>query len=418
LHIHSRFSRACSQEINIPNLSKWAKFKGIDLIGTGDFLHPMWFAELKKYLKEGASGIHDFEGTKFLLTNEISCIYSDKGKTRRIHIVVLMPSFDSVDRLQKEFLGRKINISSDGRPIVGLSAKELCEMIWSIEKKAVIIPAHIWTPWFSLYGSESGYDFFKECFEELSDKIFAIETGLSSEPAMNWRIADLDNKSIVSFSDAHSLPKIGREVTIFKGNLSYDELVDDLKKQNLVGTIEFFPEEGKYHYSGHRNCGVVYSAEELSKKGDICPVCKKRLTVGVMTRVQDLAVRTEKDLKLINENGVIKSQAFPERPGFRMLVQLQEIIAQALSTSVGTQKVKAIYEKLVTNVDTELKILTKTPLDLISMVAGEKIAEGIDQVRQGKLTIKPGYDNTYGVVKIWDENEEEESARKQVGLFS
>lgn len=416
LHIHSRFSRACSQEINIPNLAKWAKLKGVDLVGTGDFLHPVWFAEIKKTLKEGASGIHEYEGVKFLLTNEIACIYTDKGKSRRIHIVVFMPSFSSVAKLIEEFSRRKINIASDGRSIVGLSAQALCEIVWTIEPKAVIIPAHCWTPWYSLFGSESGYDFFKECFGSFSDKIIAVETGLSSEPAMNWRISDLDNKSIVSFSDSHSLPRLGREATIFKGNLSFDELSDDLKKQNLVGTIEFFPEEGKYHYSGHRSCNIVYSPEELKKKGDVCPVCKRRLTVGVMTRVEDLATRSLEDLKIINENGVIRSKTFPNRPGFRMLVQLDEVIAESLGVGVVSQRVKQIYQNLVTNVDTELKILTKTSLDLISMVAGEKIAEGIDRVRKGQLVIDPGYDNTYGKVTIFSDNGEEK-ALEQVSLF-
>lgn len=416
LHIHSRFSRACSQELNIPNLAHWAKLKGIDLVGTGDFLHPLWFAELKKNLVESPTGFHTSEGVKFLLTNEVACIYNDKGKTRRIHILIFLPSFDAVAKLQAEFIKRHFNISSDGRPVIGATSRELCEIVWSIEPKAIIIPAHIWTAWFSLYGSESGYDFFKECFGEFSDKILAIETGLSSEPAMNWRISDLDYKAIVSFSDSHSLPRLGREVTIFKGGRSFDELRDDLLKQNIVGTIEFFPEEGKYHYSGHRNCNIVYSPEELRKKGQICPVCKRRLTVGVMTRVSDLATRSEEDLILTRENGIIKSKTFPDRPGFRMLVALDEIIAESLEvSSVSSQKVKQMYLKLVTNVDSELKILTKTSLDLISMVAGERITEGVSRVREGKLSIEPGFDNTYGKVKIWPEGEAK--ALEQIAAF-
>lgn len=414
LHLHSRFSRACSPTINIPSLAKWAKLKGIDLLGTSDFLHPVWFAELKRDLKELGNGIYEHGGVKFLLSNEISCIYSDQGKTRRIHLVILLPSLDSVAKLQIELGKRKVNMASDGRSITGISAKNLAEIIFTIESKAIIVPAHIWTPWFSLFGSESGYDFFKECFGELSDKIFAIETGLSSEPKMNWRIADLDSKSILSFSDAHSMPNLGREATIFKGDLNYDSLLDDLKNQSIVGTIEFFPEEGKYHWSGHRNCDVIYSPEELKKNGEICPKCGKKLTIGVAERVEKLAIRSVKDLELETIDGIIKSKAFPKRSGFRMLVGLEKIIAEAMGSTPQSQKVRNEYDKLVMNLEPELKILTKTSLDLIKQYSGEKIAEGVSRVRQGKLSINPGFDNTYGVIKIWDE---EEIKKDQLELF-
>jgi len=417
LHLHSRFSRACSPQINIPNMAKWAKFKGIDLLGTSDFLHPIWFAELKQNLQSMGNGLYESNGVKFLLTTEISCIYSEGGKTRRIHLVIFMPSFESVAKLSAELVKRKVNLASDGRPITGLSSKQLCEIIFNVEKTAIIVPAHIWTPWFSLFGSESGYDFFKECFGEFSDSIYAIETGLSSDPIMNWRIADLDNKAIVSFSDAHSLPNLGREVTIFKGLMGFDNLVSDLKTQNIVGTIEFFPEEGKYHWSGHRNCDVIMSPEEIRKNGEICPKCNRRLTIGVAERVEKLATRSVKDLDLETVDGVIKSKAFPKRPGFRMLVGLEKIIAEALGQSTGTQKVRNEYDKLVMNLDTELKILTKTPIDLIKQYSGEKIADGVNRVRQGKLSIKPGYDNTYGVIKIWDGSEAEENSEDQLTLF-
>lgn len=419
LHLHSRFSRACSSQINIPNMAKWAKFKGIDLLGTSDFLHPIWFAELKQNLKEFGNGIYENNGVKFLLTTEISCIYTDGGKCRRIHLVIFMPSLESVSKLSQELVSRKVNLASDGRPITGLSAKRICEIVFGIEKTAIIVPAHIWTPWFSLFGSESGYDFFNQAFEEFSDSIYAIETGLSSDPIMNWRVADLDNKSILSFSDAHSLPNLGREVTIFKGNLTFDELRNDLMTQNIIGTIEFFPEEGKYHWSGHRNCDVVMGPEDIKKNGETCPKCNRRLTIGVSERVEKLATRTVSDLDLETVDGIIKSKAFPKRPGFRMLVGLEKIIAEAFNTSPGTQKVRNEYDKLVMNLDSELKILTKTSLDLIKQYSGEKIADGVNRVRQGKLSIKPGYDNTYGIIKIWDGSETEENSDKvnQMGLF-
>jgi uncharacterized protein (TIGR00375 family) len=419
LHIHSRFSRACSRELNIPNLSKWAKFKGIDMLGTGDCLHPLWQAELKKDLKDIGDGTYEYDGVKFILTVEVACIYSERGSVKRIHILIFLPSLDSAAKLAEVLTKKGINLVSDGRPIMGMSSKQLCEIVFQTEPSALIIPAHIWTPWFSLYGSNSGYDKLEDCFGEFSNQIYAVETGLSSEPAMNWRVSDLDDKTIVSFSDLHSLPRLGREVTIFSGECTFLGLAESLENQSTIGTIEFFPEEGKYHYTGHRNCNVIYSPQELKKKGEICPVCKRKLTVGVMQRVEDLATRSEAELRLKKIEGVTKSDAFPKKAGFRMLVQLEEIIAQALNSAVSSQKVKLEYERLVTTLDTELKILTKVPVDLISMSAGEKIAEGIQRVRNGKLSIAPGYDNTYGIVKIWNEEEEQNKKSKleQISLF-
>lgn len=401
LHIHSKYSRACSKELNIPNLAKWAKHKGVDLLGTGDFLHPVWREELKKELKELDNGLLECDGVKFLLSCEISCIYSDKGKVRRIHLLIFLPDFKSVDNLGKELKARKVNLSSDGRPIMGLTPRDVCQITFGLQPSAIIIPAHVWTPWFGLYGSQSGYDSFQDCFEDWSDQIYAVETGLSSQPAMNWRISELDNKAIVSFSDAHSLPNLGREATIFEGELSYNSLSRAIAGNHLAGTIEFFPEEGKYHYSGHRSCGVVFSSDDIKTKGEICPVCGRRLTIGVVQRVGQLAARSEESLKLKREQGVIKSGRFPNRPGFQMLVALEKIIAEALHSSPGTVKVRGVYNLLLGNLRSELEILTKTPLAQISKLAGEKIAEGIGKVRRGEITIEPGFDNTYGKVSIW-----------------
>ncbi len=418
LHIHSRYSRACSASLSIPNLAKWSEFKGIQLMGTGDCLHPLWQAELKNNLKDIGDGTYQYGETKFILTAEVACIYSENGRVHRIHTLIFLPSLDSAQKLSEALIKKGSNLSSDGRPILGLSTKQLCEVVFKTEPQALVIPAHIWTPWFSLYGSESGYDKFTDCFGEFSDQIYAVETGLSSEPAMNWRVADLDNKSILSFSDAHSMPRLGREVTLFGGDPNYMSLTKAIKNQNIVGTIEFFPEEGKYHYTGHRNCNVVYDPIQLKEKGETCPVCKRKLTVGVMQRVEDLATRSEKELELIIENGVTKSKKFSNKPGFRMLVQLEEIIAESLHSTVSSQKVKDLYERLVTTVDPELKILTKTSIDLLSMAAGEKVAEGVQRVREGKLSIEPGFDNTYGKVKIFDEEEiSNNEEKKQVGLF-
>ncbi len=404
LHIHSRFSRATSPKLTIQNLAKWAKFKGVDLMGSGDFLHPLWQREIKQTLIERADGLLEYGGVKFVLSCEVSCIYTHNGKLRRVHILILLPSLKSMDQLSQVCQSRGLNISADGRPIFGMSAQQLCEMVWGVDIRAVIIPAHIWTPWFAIFGSKSGYDFLSECFGKYSDQIYAVETGLSSEPIMNWRVAELDSRSIVSFSDAHSLGNIGREVTIFKGNLSYDEMVDDLKKQNIVGTIEFFPEEGQYHYSGHRKCDIVWGPEEVKEKGKICPVCGQELTIGAVERVEELATRSVEELELYEEEGVIRTKKFPQRAGFRMLVQLEQIIAEALGVLTKTKKVQNEFDKMMTHLGNEIYILTKAPLEKIQAVAGPKIAEGIDRVRQGKLTIKPGFDNSYGVVKIWDED--------------
>lgn len=420
LHIHSRFSRACSPQLNIPNLVEWAKLKGLDLLGTGDFLHPLWLTELKANLKEDGSGFLSFDSAqdiKFVLSVEISSIYSHKGKVRRVHNLVLLPGFASADKFQKALLGRHATLASDGRPIVGISSKDLLAMALEADPKALFIPCHIWTPWFGVFGSESGYDSLADCFEDLTDKIYAIETGLSSDPAMNWRIEELDQRSIVSFSDAHSLPNLGREATVFEGEFTYESLWKAIKDQKIAGTIEFYPEEGKYHYTGHRNCGVKLDPDEEKQNGVVCPKCGRGLTVGVMSRVAKLASRESEKLKVKSKNGIITSEEFPERPGYKMLVPLNQIIAEALNSAKTSQKVLNEYKKLAENLGGEIKILTKVDLKDIEKLSGPKIAEGIDRMRQGKLVIDPGYDGVYGIVKIWPDGEQINTEAPQLGLF-
>ena len=412
LHIHSRFSNACSKELNIPNLALWAKYKGIDLMGTGDFLHPLWRAELKRDLKE-AGGNYEYQGIKFLPSVEVSCIYKQSGKVRRIHTLIILPSLESADNLAKALEKRGMNISSDGRPILGMSSIELCKIVFEVEPLAIIIPAHIWTPWFSLFGVESGYDIFDECFGEFSDQIFAVETGLSSEPLMNWRVSQLDEKSIVSFSDAHSLPRLGREVTVFDSDLSFNGLRDALRNQKVLETVEFFPEEGKYHLTGHRKCDVVYDQEQLKQNGETCPVCGRKLTLGVLNRVEELADRSSEDLRIEIEDLLIRTKAL-ERPGFRMLVQLEEIIAESFGLSVNAKKVKKEYIRFVSGLDNEVNILTKLSIKEIEKFGGKRIAEGIERVREGRVSIMPGFDNSYGKVKIWSD---EAKQTRQGALF-
>ncbi len=417
LHIHSRFSRACSPQLNIPNLAKWAKLKGINVMGTGDFLHPLWMSELKKDLTEDGSGFLSMkgesvkgEGIKFVLTVEIATMYTHNGKGRRIHNLIFLPDFASADTFQKSLLSRRANLASDGRPILGMSSKDLLSLALQASEKALFIPAHAWTPWFGIFGSQSGYDSLHECFEDLTDYVYGIETGLSSDPAMNWRIKELDNRSIVSFSDAHSLPNLGRESTVLNESLEegYTGLFNAIKDQKIAGTIEFYPEEGKYHYTGHRNCNIKYTPEDTKAKGTICPVCKRGLTVGVMERVEAIAERSNQELKVSNTDGKITTIAFPNRPGYKMLVPLLTVLAESFGTAPTTQKVLDEYKKLTDVLGSEMKILTKVSIDDIAKISGAKIAEGVLKNRKGELVIDPGYDGVYGIVKIWGNEKKQE----------
>lgn len=411
LHIHSGYAMACSPQLTIPNLALWASLKGIDLVGTGDCFHPQHLAQIKLLLQDRGDGIFTLKDSpkelsrvNFLLTTEVACVYSENGRQRRLHIVLMFPSIGMVERVAKALTDRGAKLASDGRPVIGMTVQTLCQIVFEICPKAIVIPAHIWTPWFGLYGDKSGYEFFQECFGPFSDKIYAVETGLSSDPAMNWRVPDLDHKTIVSFSDPHSLPKLGRELTIFKGHLSYDELLDDLKYGNIEQTIEFFPEEGKYHFSGHRKCKVVYDNQELLKKGEVCPVCSNGLTIGVAPRIDELATRSEESLELEEVDGVIKSKTFPNRPGYRKLIPLEEIIAEVVGVSVNSKKVKELYMKMVTTIGNELQILTLLPASAISMVGGPKIAEAVLKVRKGQVEIEPGFDGQYGIIHLLDDS--------------
>lgn len=397
-HIHSRFSRATSQQMNIPNLALWAAKKGINILGTGDFTHPLWWQEIKANLKLQENGFFSFKDspTLFVLSAEISSIYSKKGKVYKIHNCILAPSFEVVEKIQNR-LNLIGNLKSDGRPILGIDAKELLKIILAISPECLIIPAHIWTPHFSLFGANSGFDSLEECFEDLSGYIFAIETGLSSDPPMNWRISELDSRAIISSSDSHSPMKLGREVTFFeiKDPLSYDLLVKMVKEggtaipktlnSRLLGTIEFFPEEGKYHYTGHRNCGIVYSPEELQEKGSLCPVCHKKLTIGVAQRVEELAKRP---------SGFKPENALE----YFHLVPLLEVVSLSLGVKGGT-KAESIYKDMIQNFGSEFKILLKTPIKDLELF-NPNIAFNIQKIREGELEIEPGYDGIYGKIKL------------------
>ena len=359
---------------------------------------------------------------------------------RRVHTLVLVPSIESARKINREMTRRGCNLLSDGRPIVGLTSIQLAELVLSLEPKALIIPAHAWTPWFSLYGSMSGFDSIDEAFGPFAKNIYAVETGLSSSPAMNWRIKELDQRAIVSFSDAHSGPKLGREATVFEmPELSYKGIYSAIKQtpvevgiplSRIAYTIEFYPEEGKYHYTGHRACGVRLSPEETRAKGVNCPVCGKPLTVGVMQRVEDLASCSEASLELttinkqLTTNGtsiqVTGSKAFPHRPPFVMLVPLAEIIAESLGAPVASIKVQTTYSRLIEALGGEFTVLLAAQTREIAKLAGERVAVGIDKVRRGEIVIDPGYDGVFGVVKIWRGEEGKpllEGSREQLSMF-
>jgi uncharacterized protein (TIGR00375 family) len=442
LQLHSKYSRAVSPEMVIPIMTEWGEKKGIDLLATGDWTHPLWFKELEANLEEAGEGIYKLKGsqkkTRFFLSGEISSIYTDGGKGRRVHTLFFAPSLEVVRKINQELVKRGANLMSDGRPIVGLSCQQLCEAVWSIDERVLVVPAHAWTPWFALYGSKSGFDSVSECFGKYADRIYAVETGLSSDPAMNWRIPDLDNRAIVSFSDAHSPKKMGREETVFTGDFSGEVTFADIAgaigerflgkskgRLKIAYTIEFYPEEGKYHYTGHRLCKVVQTPAETREKGVVCHVCGKPLTVGVEHRVGELSGKREliEPVKKKSEAGVVGyyHPTDKTRPPYVKMVPLHEILAEVCGVgNIYSPKVTQAYERLIKEVGSEFEVLIKADLEKIKAVAGEKTAEAIAKVRSGDIVVQPGYDGVFGVVKIWPIAKEEnplQSSLEQQSLF-
>lgn len=396
LHIHSRFSRACSKQITIPNLEKYAKIKGVNLLGTGDFTHPLWLKELKESLREDGSGIlKTGSGFSFILSTEVSNIYSQDGKGRRIHNVILAPNFEVVEQINSELL-KHGRLDYDGRPIFSFSCVELVEMMKGISNGIEIIPAHCWTPWFSLFGSMSGFDSVKDCFQDQTRHIYALETGLSSNPAMNWRLSQLDKYALVSFSDSHSFwPwRMGREATVFDVEMAYKNIIKALRtKEGLAETIEVNPSYGKYHFDGHRNCNVCLSPEESKKLNNLCPKCGRLLTIGVLNRVEKLADR---------EEGFRPKNAMP----FKSLIPLSEVISEVLDVKqLYSKKVFEIYNRLINIFGSELNILIDAPFEKLKAAVNEKIAEAIIKVRDGKIEVQPGFDGVYGKAKFYVEQD-------------
>ena len=406
LHIHSPYARAVSKQMTLDNLDYWAKLKDIDILGTGDFTHPKWMKEIKTKLEPAEDGLYKLRvvpslashvveaklgTTRFMLTVEISSIYSKGGKVRRIHNLIFAPSIEAAEKINKklDWIG---NIKSDGRPILGLDSKELLKIVLDVDEKCFFVPAHIWTPWFSIFGSKSGFDSIEECFGEYSKYIFALETGLSSDPAMNWRWSHLDKYALISNSDSHSLRRIGREANILETELSYDGIIEAIKSKDpkkFLSTIEFFPEEGIYHYDGHRNCKVRLTPAETRKLNKMCPSCGRAVTIGVMNRVEELADRPE---------GFRPKNAIP----YKNMVPLDEIIAESFGVaSVLNKRVQVEYMNIVNELGSEIKVLFDLSMSELEKRLRPEIAEGILRVREARLHIEPGYDGLYGKGKIF-----------------
>ncbi len=397
-HIHSKYSRATSPQMDLEYLNEAAKIKGIKVLTVGDFTHPEWFNNLKEKLEPAEPGLFKLKNstsdTRFILTTEISCIYSKKGRVRKIHILIFAPDFQTVEKINTQ-LGWIGNLKADGRPMLGLDAKELAKIVLNISEDCFIVPAHLWTPYFGLFGSKSGFDSIEECFEDWAKYIYAGETGLSSNPKMNWRWSALDRIALISNSDAHSLPKIGREANVFDTELSYQAIIEAIKSkdpQKFLYTIEFFPQEGKYHYDGHRDCEISCSPQETKKYNGICPVCGKPLTIGVLSRVEELADRPE---------GFKPENIIP----FKSLIPLEEIIAEVLGVGKGTKEVEKEYKNLIEKFDSELDILLNVSISDLKTETLPEISEAISRVREGKVHVEPGYDGVYGKIRIFSEGE-------------
>lgn len=385
LHLHSPYSRAVSKDMTLEILAVKAKEKGLHLLGTGDFSHPTWFSNLKKKLADNGEGVYEHGGMKFALSNEIALIYTQDGKGRRIHYILLAPDFAVAEQIN-EFLRSRGRVDYDGRPMFGFSSIELVERLMSISKEIEIIPAHAWTPWFGILGSMSGFDSLKDCFAEKTKYIHAIETGLSSDPAMNWRCSFLDNVALLSNSDAHSPHphRLGREANALDiTGESYKELINAIRAKKIEYTVEVSPDYGKYHYDGHRDCGVAMAPNETKKHKGICPKCGKPMTIGVLNRVEQLADREE-------------GFALNGAPPFKPILPLTEIIALSVGQEVFTKKVFELYRKLLGAFDSELTILLETPEEELKKIVDERLAALIIKNREGKIKIAPGYDGVYG----------------------
>ncbi len=415
LHIHSKYSRACSKDLELPNIARVCETRGIDIVATSDFTHPQWFEHMKEELIEVNDGIYKTKDskTKFIIGTELSSIKKHKDKTRRVHLCVFAPNLEVAEKFNKKLEDGGYNLKSDGRPILGLTSKQILELMLETDPRMVMIPAHAWTPWFGIFGSKGGYDTLEDAFEELTPYIKAIETGLSSDPIMNWRLSMLDNITLISNSDAHSTAKLGREANVLAFNdesdITYDEImriIQEGDRKKFKYTIEFYPEEGKYHWDGHRDCNFSCDPAETEKYKGICPKCKKLMVIGVENRVHELADRSVEEARTIGEENMIP---------YKSIIPLGEILADVFSCGVKTKRVAAAYDNLTEQLGSEFHILLHADLKNIEDASTQQIAQAIDRVRQGKIYVKPGYDGEFGVVKVFQEGEDR-GGMKQTGL--
>jgi DNA helicase-2/ATP-dependent DNA helicase PcrA len=413
LHIHSHFSRATAKNLDLENIYIAAQLKGITVVGTGDFTHPGWFAEIKEKLVPAEEGLFKLKGeiadkcdqqipsacrgmVRFVLVSEISSIYKKDNKTRKIHNLVFFPALDLAEKFNSK-LDKIGNIKSDGRPILGLDARNLLEILLETSEEAFLIPAHIWTPWFSLLGSKSGFDSIEECFEDLSTYIFAVETGLSSDPAMNRQVSGLDGVTLVSNSDAHSPLKLGREANIFNTKLAYKSIKSALETgdpERFLGTFEFYPEEGKYHLDGHRKCDIRLWPEKTRKLNGVCPVCDKPLTLGVLYRIEELADRP-------------KATKTARNHPFYSIIPLVEILSEILKVGPGSKKVMGNYRSLLEKLGPEISILNTLKIKTIETAGMPLLGEAIARMRRNEVVILPGYDGEFGVINVFGPHERE-----------
>lgn len=418
-HIHSHYSRATSKTLTPEFLDLWARIKGITVVGTGDFTHPGWIQELKDKLDPAEPGLFRLKKglkpetgfqvpeieqnpVRFCLTAEISTIYKSGEKVRKIHHVLFAPDFLTVEKIQRELVKREFNITSDGRPITGMDSRNLLEIVLKASGRTFFVPAHIWTPWFSVLGAKSGFDRIEECYRDLSGHIYAVETGLSSDPPMNWTCGFLDKYTLISNSDAHSPEKLGREANLFNTTLSYDSMVRAIKKRDpreFLGTIEFFPQRGKYHYDGHRKCGICLSPGETDQANGLCPVCGKPVTVGVLNRVKQLSDRT--------------SHPEPERTApFRSLIPLKEILAEIAGVDSRSKQVSRAYHSMIRKMGSEFDILLHIPTETISHETNPLVAEAIRRMRKGDVFVQEGYDGEYGKITVFQKG----NSRKNISF--
>lgn len=434
LHIHSRYARACSPKLTPENIDLWCRIKGLGLVATGDFTHPKWFADLKEKLESHGDGLYRLKAkyrqhearfipvaetdVHFVCGTEVACIYRHNEQTRRVHHCIFAPSLEVVAKINAALEKRGCKLAGDGRPILGMTSIDLLKIILEIDSRNVLIPAHIWTPWFAIFGSKSGYDSVEECFEDMTPYIFALETGLSSDPAMNWQVSGLDKYTLTSHSDAHSLPNLGREADIFEGGeLSYSGIMRAIreaspasvkaKKQTsplkLMGTVEFFPDEGRYHYDGHRACKVCMSPVESAKHKNICPKCHRELTIGVLNRVEELS-----DRKIGSKPvGALD---------YSSLIELDKVIAQAQGVKGrATKAVEQLYWQLVSEGNGEIRLLLDYPLEKLKEITTERVVEAVKRLRARDIKgLEPGFDGEYGKVHLF---EEDERGRTQSSLF-